>query len=436
MRDRPITVAELEKFICTNLPKRKRTTLNCGGNLFLLLQQSGMATFYFRMRINGVDTKKNIGPYPDISLKEAREQANEILNEINYKKENVFSEVPTFGEYAFNWLQFFLPNPDIENSHKNTKRYQNVKSYINALKYLHDVPLDRITPYTVDKALIKSGRTQGTKYRAIRALNQCLNSAVVDGVIAENPCRNMTNAHGLLSQKYSKPKCKGYPWIPADRLKDEYFGRLVHIDLTRRYFYLFHAMTFVRNGAVTQIEWDWIDLENKVIRMPGVSMKNGHDFNVPITPFVETLIGNWKHQCHMLDGELSRYMFHRRSSLDQPIAMGYLQEPVRNITDVDVTMHGLRKSARTWMASIGVPETICEIALSHLSKNQLVNIYNKHDYFRERMAALTLWDYYLYTQLPEEFKTLLDPMEQEFLDKCKKDLEDQISKVALFTSDS
>lgn len=217
------------------------------------------------------------------------------------------------------------------------------------------MPLDKITPYTVDKALIKSGRTQGTKYRAIRALNQCLNSAVVDGVIPENPCKNMTNAHGLLSQKYSKPKCKGYPWIPADRLKDEYFGRLVHIDLTRRYFYLFHAMTFVRNGAVTQIEWDWIDLENKVIRMPGVSMKNGHDFNVPITPFVETLIGNWKHQCRMLDWELSRYMFHRRSSLDQPIAMGYLQEPVRNITDVDVTMHGLRKSARTWMASIGVP---------------------------------------------------------------------------------
>ncbi len=72
MRDRPITVAELEKFICTNLPKRKRTTLNCGGNLFLLLQQSGMAIFYFRMRINGIDTKKNIGSYPDISLKEAR----------------------------------------------------------------------------------------------------------------------------------------------------------------------------------------------------------------------------------------------------------------------------------------------------------------------------------------------------------------------------
>lgn len=52
------------------------------------------------------------------------------------------------------------------------------------------------------------------------------------------------------------------------------------------------------------------------------------------------------------------------------------------------------------------------------------------------MAALTLWDYYLYTQLPEEFKTLLAPMDQEFLNKCKKDLEDQISKVTLFTSES
>ena len=69
MRDRPITVAELEKFICTNLPKRKRTTLNCGGNLFLLLQQSGMAIFYFRMRINGIDTNFTKGSQSAYNVK-------------------------------------------------------------------------------------------------------------------------------------------------------------------------------------------------------------------------------------------------------------------------------------------------------------------------------------------------------------------------------
>lgn len=164
-------------------------------------------------------------------------------------------------------------------------------------------------------------------------------------------------------------------------------------------------------------------------------MKNGRDFNVPITRFTEILLKNWKDECIKQDEKLSKYVFHSRSSLSTPIAMGYLQEPVRNITGVDVTMHGLRKSARTWMASIGVPELISEIALSHVSKNQLVNVYNKHDYFRERMAVLTLWDYFIYTQLPDEFRCLITPIDQGYLDKCNSELEAQKNKIDFLSSE-
>lgn len=52
--------------------KKKTNHFKLRRQSVLLLQQSGMAIFYFRMRINGIDTKKNIGSYPDISLKEAR----------------------------------------------------------------------------------------------------------------------------------------------------------------------------------------------------------------------------------------------------------------------------------------------------------------------------------------------------------------------------
>lgn len=435
MKDRIVSFAELQMFINKNLPLGKRTVLNCGGKLFLDLLPSGNARFFVRQRIEGKDTKTVIGLYPDNSLKEAREKANKIIKETQDRHDYSLSVAPTFGEYAKTWLEFFLPNPELENSHKNNKRYQTVKSYINALKGLHDVPIDMITPYIVDKVLSKTDKTQGTKYRAIRALNQCLNSAVIDEVIKENPCRNLTNSKGLLSKKYAKPKCKGYPWVPAEQLKEEYFERLAHINLSRRYFYLFHALTFVRNGAITQIEWDWIDLQNKCIKIPGVAMKNGRDFNVPVTRFTEILLKNWKDECIKQDEKLSKYVFHSRSSLSTPIAMGYLQEPVRNITGVDVTMHGLRKSARTWMASIGVPELISEIALSHVSKNQLVNVYNKHDYFRERMAVLTLWDYFIYTQLPDEFRCLITPIDQGYLDKCNRELEAQKNKIDFLSSE-
>ena len=87
------------------------------------------------------------------------------------------------------------------------------------------------------------------------------------------------------------------------------------------------------------------------------------------------------------------------------------------------------------MAKIGVPEMIAEYALSHEAKSSLVAVYNKYDYFKERITVMRLWNYFIYTQLPDEFKNLIEPPDQDFLNKCKSDLEDQLSKVALFKSE-
>lgn len=109
-----------------------------------------------------------------------------------------------------------------------------------------------------------------------------------------------------------------------------------------------------------------------------------------------------------------------------------MQEPVTACSNKEVTMHGIRKSARTWMASIGVPESIAEYVLSHISKNKIVNIYNKHDYLRERMPVMRLWNYYIYTQLSREYTVLFGKLSQDYLDKCKHDLELQMSRIEMF----
>lgn len=401
-------------------------------SFFLTVLPSQSCIFYIRQRVNGKDTVKSIGNYPKLTLKEARVQVNKIL--IEREQEAVLnkeSSLPEFGEYSQLWLGYFKVDKNGDGFHKNNKRFYSIRASLKVISGLDKYPIDKISPLLVDKILSVSDKTQGAKYTAIRILNQCLNSAVVDGLIPSNPCINMLNASGLISRKYKKPKVVGYAWVPAEQLKEKYFDKLSSQPMISRVFYVLQVMTCLRDGSLSELEWSWIDFEKKVISIPAVHMKMSRDFNVPLTKFIEAILLKWKKQCEY-DNKDSIYVFYSRSSVNKSIRLISLQEPVTSCTNREVTMHGMRKSARTWMASIGVPESIAEYVLSHVPKNKIVNIYNKHDYLRERMPVMRLWNYYIYTQLSKEYTVLFGQLPQDYLDKCKHDLELQMSRVEMF----
>jgi integrase len=51
------------------------------------------------------------------------------------------------------------------------------------------------------------------------------------------------------------------------------------------------------------------------------------------------------------------------------------------------TVHDLRRTARTHLAALGVAPYIAEMCLNHKPKG-IEAVYNVHDYFEERKAAL------------------------------------------------
>ena len=51
-------------------------------------------------------------------------------------------------------------------------------------------------------------------------------------------------------------------------------------------------------------------------------------------------------------------------------------------------MHDLRRTARTHLAALGVAPYIAEMCLNHKPAKGIEAVYNVHDYFEERRAAL------------------------------------------------
>jgi integrase len=58
------------------------------------------------------------------------------------------------------------------------------------------------------------------------------------------------------------------------------------------------------------------------------------------------------------------------------------------------TIHDLRRTARTHLEALGVVPHIAERCLNHKIKG-VEGIYNRHDYFEERKAALNTWASFL-----------------------------------------
>jgi integrase len=54
------------------------------------------------------------------------------------------------------------------------------------------------------------------------------------------------------------------------------------------------------------------------------------------------------------------------------------------------TLHDLRRTARTQLAALGVRREVAERCLGHAIRG-VEGIYDRHDYFKERRAALEQW---------------------------------------------
>lgn len=427
MKKKLLTITELNNEYRKIIAKGKDQMINCGGNLNLAVSHTGLATYYVRINIKGKSTKKRIGSFGEISLGQARKKVVQELGQISKEQPNSANrennsisviETPLFGEYYQKWLSFFKCIPNQDNAHKNDCRFMNLRCYGKHLQGLNEVRLDQITPTLVDDVLSNTDTTQGNKRRAIRALNQCLKSAVVDGIIKFNPCINMLNSSGLISQKYRKPPVKGYAWVPAEELGNKFFNKLTNAPLINKYFYLILTLTGLRVGSLCNLKWEWINFNNKTITIPPTFMKMSKEFIVPITPMINILLKNWQNLC-LENQKESEFVFYSKSTTKKKVRDVQMQEFVTSCLNGEVTMHGLRKSFRTWMAEIRVPEEVAETCLSHEHKSQIVQVYNKYNYLKERHSVLEIWNFFIYQLLPKEYIDLFGTIDKEYLNKCK-----------------
>jgi integrase len=167
-------------------------------------------------------------------------------------------------------------------------------------------------------------------------------------------------------------------WDAAGRLGDPIYGAMARLLV----------LTGQRRGEVAGMEWAELDLKNRLWSLPGTRTKNDRAHDVPLS-----------RQAMAVIEDLSRISDRHVFSYDgaRPIN-GYGKPKARldALLPKDMpgwTLHDIRRTVASGMARLGVSLPVIEKVLNHISGSfaGVVGIYQRHDFAKEKRAALERW---------------------------------------------
>jgi integrase len=138
-------------------------------------------------------------------------------------------------------------------------------------------------------------------------------------------------------------------------------------------------------------------MSNDTITLPASVTKNKIEHTFPLSPSATALIDRLPHHkdCPYLF-PASRTVSERTTVFN---GWGKGKELIDQETGVtNWTLHDIRRTVASGMASLGVQQIVVEKLLNHVSggtQSPISRVYNKHKYLDEMRDAVLLWDRYL-----------------------------------------
>ncbi|MDV7451481.1 tyrosine-type recombinase/integrase [Acinetobacter baumannii] len=358
-------------------PKEKRYRLSDENGLSLLVTPSGQKYWNIRFTVLGERKSESLGPYPDMSLKKARELALEL--KYKYSKSVLHEDIkPFFKEVAEDWF---------ENQKEtwSTKHISNVQASLEELYIgLADKRINQIQAPEILQ-VIKKIEARGSLEIAKRTLSRCgmvMKYAIAHGYRYDNPASDLVYA---LKNK----KVKNLASLSESEMPE--FLRHIQTypaDAQTHHAIILIMLTGVRVSELLQASWDEFDLGERKWDIPAERMKNGLSHRVPLTDM-------------MLDELQALRLTHNQDllfphRLNNSVAMrseSILAVIKRSGYAGRMTTHGFRSLFSTVVneSNLFNPDAI-ERQLAHVPQNRIRSAYNRAQYWDERVKIMKWYE--------------------------------------------
>lgn len=354
-------------------PKEKRYRLSDENGLSLLVTPSGQKYWNIRFTVLGERKSESLGPYPDMSLKKARELAFEL--KYKYSKSVLHEEIkPFFKEVAEDWF-------DNQRETWSSKHISNVQASLDEL-YLA-LATKRINQIQAPEILqiIKKIEARGSLEVAKRTLSRCsmvMKYAIAHGYRYDNPASDLVYA--LKNKKVKNLASLSESEMPEFLRKIKTYPA----DAQTHHAIIMIMLTGVRVSELLQARWDEFDLEERKWDIPAERMKNGLPHRVPITDMMIDEL-----QALRLTHNQDLLFPHRLNNKEPMRSESILAVIKRSGYAGRMTTHGFRSLFSTVVneSNLFNPDAI-ERQLAHVPQNRIRSAYNRAQYWDERVKIM------------------------------------------------
>jgi integrase len=367
-----------------------------GDGLWLQVRDASHRSWLLRYSFGGRPRQMGLGPFPDVSLADAREAAREARAVVRKGLDPIEERQKAKGEQrrAMRGMTFRQAADRYvvahEASWRNEKhRWQWGQTLNVACEAIGKTPVTVIATADVMRALLPIWRTKTETAARLRGrIESVLDFATAHGWrTGENPARWRGHLANLLPPPGKLAKVKHHAALPWQQI-GHFLAELRDHDGVAARALEFTILTAARTGETigsTKLE---IDLKNGVWTVPESRMKAGLEHRVPLSGAALAVLDA---VAPLWDVSTYGWLF-PGASPGKPLSNMAMIMLLRRMGHNDLTVHGFRSTLRDWAAeATNHPREIAEKALAHVVGDETERSYQRGDLLEKRRRLMEDW---------------------------------------------
>ena len=361
--------------------------------LYLQVTPKGTKSWLFRFMLDGRAREMGLGPFPEVTLAEARElalQARRLtvkgLDPITQREADRRAlraqrdeDAITFEAAARRYIA------DHRDGWRNPKHADQWASTLKAYAYpalgsrdVRSIETPDVEAVLRPLWLDKHETASRLRGRIERVLDWCATMGYRSGL---NPARWKANLDHLLPRR-QKRQVRHHPSMPWSEVP-AFLGRLRQCEGMGAAALEFAILTAARSGETRGARWEEIDLQTAVWTIPGERMKAGRTHRVPLSEPAVALL----RRLPRLAGSPYLFWAPRGGMLSDMALLS-----VTRRLEAKCVPHGFRSSFRDWAAEqTAYPREVVEQALAHVNADKVEAAYLRSDLFERRRELMADW---------------------------------------------
>lgn len=367
-----------------------------GNGLHLFISQAGTAIWRIKYRLSGKERLYSVGPYPEISLGDARADRDKVRKWLREGRDPVQARLveraaastaaaDTFAAVAEEWLD--LRRSDWSAIHFEKSRQALERDVFPALGAL---PVADITPAMVS-AVIKSIARRGARDTAGKILQHVrgiFELAQTKG-LRDNPATPARAVLGRRPRQVRRPAFLKWDQLGAVLRGAEKARLSPVVRLAHR----LCAFTAARISNVVQAEWKEFDLDATpalwvIPRKKMKSQDREHDHKVILGSTIAAGLRQWR---ALIGGQ--GFLFPSPAG-GKHITRESIEKAYRVTLGLEDkhTPHGWRAALSTLARDEGHDRDVVELALDHIHDSDVVRAYDRGERLQQRIKLMNWWD--------------------------------------------